>query len=432
MSTPGHSGFAGRTLSDWLAYIETVHRRSIDMGLDRVRMVLTRLVTPWPEFAVVSIAGTNGKGSTTAMLDAILRESGYIVGRYTSPHLVHYRERICVNGNPVSEAELCAVFADIESARGDIPLTYFEFSTLAALLLFKQRSVDIAVLEVGMGGRMDAVNVMDADVAVITNVAIDHVKWLGASREHIAVEKAGIMRPTRPVIFVEPVPPQSVLRLASEVNAQLFLLTRDFGFADHGDSWDWWGPSRRIDQLPRPNITGDIQVQNAAGVMMAVDRLQSRCPIPEAAIARGLRSVVIHGRFQLMVGPPEIVLDVAHNVAAAQVLAENLDAYPTVGRTLAVLGLMRDKDVEAIVENLAARISRWFVGTIDDPRGATAGEVGKRVGATLIQKRATNQISEYSSVRRAFLAARAVASEQDRILVFGSFHAVGDILGLLT
>ncbi|MDH3281026.1 MAG: bifunctional tetrahydrofolate synthase/dihydrofolate synthase [Gammaproteobacteria bacterium] len=431
MSTPAHSGIAGRGLSDWLGYIETVHRRSIDMGLDRVRMVLERLVAPWPRFAVISVGGTNGKGSTTAMLDAILRESNYSVGRYTSPHLVHYRERICINGDPVSETELCAAFAEIERMRGDIPLTYFEFSTLAALLLFRERGIDIAVLEVGMGGRLDAVNVMDADVALITNVAIDHVKWLGASRERIAVEKAGIMRPARPVVCVDPLPPHSVLRLAAEVNALLFLLNRDFGFANHGDSWDWWGPGRRLELLPQPNIVGDIQVQNAAGVIMAIDQLQPRCPIPEGAIARGLRSVVIHGRFQVLAGVPEVVLDVAHNAAAAQVLAENLDAHRCVGRTLAVFGVMRDKDIEAIVAKLAARVDRWFVGSIDDQRGANAGEVGRRVCEVLKTLHVAEQVSEHGSVRRAFDAARAAASDQDRILVFGSFHTVGDILGTL-
>ncbi len=430
MSTAAHSGFASRTLGDWLAYIETVHRRSIDMGLDRVRMVLERLIVPWPEYTVLSVAGTNGKGSTTAMLDAILRAADYRVGRYTSPHLEHYHERICVDGSPVSDTELCAAFASIDSVRGEIPLTYFEFSTLAALLLFRDRGVDVAVLEVGMGGRLDAVNVLDADVAVITNVAIDHVKWLGSTRERIAVEKAGIMRPARPVVCVDPKPPQSILSLATEVKAWLYLLNRDFGFAGHGDTWDWWGPDRVLSGLPRPNIPGDIQVQNAAGVIMALDRLQPTCPIPDGAIARGLRSVVVRGRFQILPGRPAVILDVAHNPAAVNVLSENLAAYPCPGRTLAVFGVMRDKNVEAIAAKLAARIDRWFVGTISEQRGAPAHEVGGRVRKAL-GSGAADLVSEHSSMRRAFLSARAAAAEDDRILVFGSFHVVGDILSLL-
>ncbi len=401
------------------------------MGLDRVRMVLQRLVEPGPDFRVVSVAGTNGKGSTTAMLDAILRESGYVVGRYTSPHLVHYNERICVNGEPADDRTLCEAFTAIEAARADIPLTYFEFSTLAALFVFCRSAVDIAVLEVGMGGRLDAVNVMDADVAVITNIAIDHVKWLGATRERIALEKAGIMRPTRPVVMADPFPPKSVLRLADEIEAPLFLLDREFGFSNHGDVWDWWGPEVTIRRLPRPSVPGAIQIQNAAGVLMTVNRLQTHCRISAEALRRGLRSVSIPGRFQVIEGSPEIILDVAHNPAAAQVLAANLNARPSSGRTLAVFGVMRDKDVEDIVLELAPCVDRWLVGTVDDPRGAVASEVARRVRTALERKQVVSRVSKHPSISRAFIAAQAAVTGPDRILVFGSFHAVGDILAAL-
>ncbi len=420
-----------RSLDEWLTYIQTVHPRSIEMGLDRVRQVLDRLDIASPSHALISVAGTNGKGSSVGLLEAILMEMGYRVGAFTSPHLVHYAERIRVQRTPVSGSELCRALAMIEAARGDVALTYFEFGTLAALLVFRVHKVDIAVMEVGMGGRLDAVNAVDADIGLITSIGVDHVNWLGQDRAQIAVEKAGIMRPARPVVVVDPEPPLSLVTHAHHVDARLYLLNQQFGYQTRDDDWEWWGPQQRqYRALPRPALIGPWQVRNAAGVLMALASLSHRLRVNEEAIHDGLRSVSVPGRFQVIPGAPDIILDVAHNLEAVLAMRDQLRCMERRKHTIAVCAMLRDKPIRKIAALLAEDIDHWFVAPIDDARGATGkdmrGLILRGLGAG-----ADHRVVLCTSVTAAFDEAQTLAGPDDRLLVFGSFHTVGDIIAYL-
>ncbi len=417
-----------RSLADWLTHIESVHHRSVDLGLERIRRVIGNLdILPLP-YPLINVAGTNGKGSSVALLEAMLSAAGPRVGSFTSPHLVHYTERIRIDGRPVSAAELCGVFADIEAARREVPLTYFEFGALAALLLFRARDIDIAVMEVGMGGRLDAVNAVDADVALITSVAIDHTQWLGHDRDHIAVEKAGIMRSGRPVVYAEPHPPATLTAEAHRIQARLYRQPDDFYFRAHGDRWDWHGPVWRRLGLPRPALPGPVQLQNAAGVLMVLECLPGGLQIGNPAVRSGLRSVRAPGRFQILAGRPTVVLDVAHNPASVSVLRKQLHSLPGCGRTLAVCAMLRDKPIELMVRTLAADVDRWYVAAVNSPRGTTGEQMHERVTAGISEVVAAPAVHLCPSVVDAFGAARSEAAAGDTIVVFGSFYTVGDII----
>ncbi len=417
-----------RDLNGWLKYIESVHHRSIDMGLERAGSVLRRLLPEAAPYVTVNIAGTNGKGSSVAMLGSILRSAGYRVGAYTSPHLVRYNERIAIDGEPVSDSLLCDAFEQVEEARDSIPLTYFEFGTLAALLIFSAQRIDAALLEVGMGGRLDAVNLVDADVSLVTNVGFDHTQWLGSDRDAIGAEKAGIYRAGRPAVCGDPQPPPALLDHARRVGARLVRLGVEFGFeVKSRQQWEW----RRADDapmlLPTPSLPGPFQVQNAAAVVMCCHCLPMK--VERAQIARGLDGVRLAGRFQRIVARPcEVVLDVAHNPASIEGLKANLAALDHHGRRLAVCGILRDKPVAAMVALLAGEFDAWFIGSLLDGRGATAGEIAEHVRPLM---QAWQSVNTYDSVTSAFAAARGVAEAEDRIVVFGSFHTVGDILAQL-
>jgi dihydrofolate synthase/folylpolyglutamate synthase len=413
-------------LAGWLAYIEQQHPQTIALGLDRVGRVRDAMGLA-PAVPVITVAGTNGKGSTCAMLEAILTAAGYRVGLYTSPHLLRYNERVRIGGLEADAAALVASFARVEAARtesGDnTRLTYFEFGTLAAVDLFLRSAVDVLVLEVGMGGRLDAVNVFDADCAIVTSVGLDHMDYLGNTREAIGYEKAGIFRAGRPAVIADPEPPASVLAHAQSTGAKLLCIGRDFGYARERGHWSFWGPAGRRSGLPEPALQGAIQLQNASAVLAALDTQNERLPVSADALRRGLTGVRLGGRFQLLPGRPTLVLDVGHNPQAAAVLAQNLADLGPCSGTAAVFGMLRDKDIAGVVKLLVRHIDRWYACTLPPPRGAQASEL-----AQALRQAGVDRVREFENPARAYAAACSAAAENDRIIVFGSFHTVADVI----
>jgi len=380
-------------------------------------------------FAVFTVAGTNGKGSTVAMLDAILRAGGYRVGTYTSPHIVRYNERVRLHDRDATNTELCEAFARVEAVRGEIPLTYFEFGTLAALQLLVSAHLDVAVLEVGMGGRLDAVNAIDADCAIVTSVDIDHVQWLGPTREEIGREKAGIYRSGRPAICGDEHPPRSLVEYAADIDAALAVRGRDFDFeraATTDAGWVWRSRTQVRSGLPVPTLRGDHQFANAATALMALETMADRLPVSQAHIRDGLFQARASGRFQVVPGSPMLILDVAHNAEAARSLARTLAQMPCGGRTIAVFGMLADKDVAAVTQAMRGVVDRWYVFTLALPRGARANELRRVLTAQGI-----DDVQEFDAPVAAHTAAVAAAQPSDRIVVFGSFYTVGDILARL-
>jgi dihydrofolate synthase/folylpolyglutamate synthase len=396
----------------------------MELGLDRVSIVAERLALTRPPFRVISVAGTNGKGSTVAMLQAILHTAGYRVGSYTSPHMLRYNERVCIGADPVSDAQLCAVFELIEQTRLDTPLTYFEFGTLAALQLFAQQGIDVAILEVGLGGRLDAVNVVDADAAIVTSVGTDHTHWLGQGREQIGREKAGIFRRARPAICADPDPPASVRELADAIGARFLQIGDDFRIERESASWRWRSRQQLRAGLPYPAMRGDYQVRNASAALMALETLSEYLPVTQAQVRDGLLTAFIPGRFQTLPGRPVRVLDVAHNVEAAAALAETLKTQPVLGKTAAVLGILRDKPIERVLSAMAPVVARWYLTTLATERGAGAEELLAVLKAMGLNASA----SLYPDPRSAYRAACSDAGKSDRVVVFGSFYTVSDIL----
>ena len=409
-----------RPLPDWLAYIERQHPQSIALGLDRVREVFSALEIKI-SCPVVTVGGTNGKGSTCAILESVLGFAGYRAGLYSSPHLLRYNERVRIAGREAEDAVLAEAFAAVESARGSIPLTYFEFGTLAAFFLFSRESLDVAILEVGLGGRLDAVNVVDADCAVLTSIGIDHVEFLGDSREEIGREKAGIFRPGRPAVIADPDPPRSVLGS----DAKLLLLGRDFGYQPQGTQWSYWGPAGRRSGLAHPALRGAMQLRNASAAFAALDTLREQLPIAMQDVRRALAEVALPGRFQVLPGRPQIVLDVAHNPEAAAALAANLGDSGFSPETIAVFGMLRDKDIAGVVRAVAPRITRWHLTSLPGPRGADAEELFEILSKENIKTQAT----KHPTVASALAAAKNEAAENDKIVVFGSFLTVAGAYG---
>jgi dihydrofolate synthase/folylpolyglutamate synthase len=395
------------------------------MGLTRVRTVARRLGLAF-KCPVITVAGTNGKGSTCAMLEAVLLQAGYRTGVYTSPHLVHFEERCRLHGESASAEAFAEAFAAVEAVRGDVSLTYFEFSTLAILHLMARANLDVAILEVGLGGRLDAVNIIDADCAVITSIDLDHMAILGNDRESIGFEKAGIMRAGRPVIVSDPVPPQSVIDHAGAVGADLWLFGRDFNFSGDKQQWAWAGRERRYSGMAYPALRGANQLINASGVLAALDALRQRIPVTAQAVRNGLAMVELPGRFQIVPGQPVLVLDVAHNPHSVAALAANLDAmgfYPT---THAVLGAMADKDLLPMLQKVNPMIDRWYFTDLPLPRAAKAKDLQQAWAAQ--NQRADASSSVHADPMQALQAAIDVADPADRIVVFGSFYTVGGVL----
>ena len=417
------------TLLQWLAYLETLHPMPVAMGLDRVGVVASRLAIRIAG-PVITVAGTNGKGSTCAMLESIYRHAGYRTGLYMSPHLLRFNERVRIGGEPADDATLVGAFDAVEAARTGtgataprvpVPLTYFEFTTLAALLLFEQAKPDVLVLEVGLGGRLDAVNVIDADVAVITTVDIDHVEYLGPTREAIAREKAGIMRAGRVAVCGEPDPPQSLIEHAREIGAPLWRIGHEYRYEAEALQWRYRGPGGARHGLPVPALRGGYQLGNAATVLAAIDALRERLPVAAGAIRDGLVHVELAGRFQVLPGRPAIVVDVAHNPHAARALADALNAMGWFPRNYAVFGMLADKDIDGVIAAMRTRIDVWHVATLPGPRGASADALARRLREAGVAETA---VKRFDSIAQAFRAARDESRETDRIAAFGSFLTV--------
>jgi len=412
-----------RTLAGWLEYIERQHPSTIALGLDRVAAALRELDIA-PACPVITVGGTNGKGSTCAMLASILGSAGYRVGLYTSPHLLRYNERVQLCGREAGDAALCEAFAAVERARRQIALTYFEYGTLAAAWLFAREQLDAVILEVGLGGRLDAVNVFDADCAALTSISIDHVEFLGDTREAIGREKAGIFRSARPAVVAESDPPASVLDVARRTGAQLLLMGRDFGYSAAGTQWSYWGPAGRRHGLAHPALRGSVQLRNAAAALAVLDALRERLPVGMQDVRRGLATVALPGRFQVLPGRPQIVLDVAHNAEAAATLAQNLAASGYAPETIAVFGMLRDKDIAGVARAVAPRITRWHLARLAGPRGTSARELARIVGEAGVAA----PMFEHENVAAALAAARDEAGENDKIIVFGSFLTVAEAM----
>ncbi|ADE15080.1 FolC bifunctional protein [Nitrosococcus halophilus Nc 4] len=412
-------------LTDWLAWQESAHWPRIDPGLIRASTVLQRMALHQSPFPVVTVAGTNGKGSTVAMLEAVLLAAGYRVGSYTSPHLLRYNERIKVQGEAVEDDAICQSFARIDTARQEISLTYFEFGTLAAIDIFHQAELDIALLEVGLGGRLDAVNALDADVAAITTVDMDHVHLLGHNREAIGFEKAGIFRSHRPAVCGDLDPPASVAAHAGRLVTPLYQIGRDFHYQMNDGRWSWQSGATHYADLPYPALKGIYQHQNAATALMVLKLMGERLPVSEAAIRDGLHSVCLPGRFQCLQGPVERIFDVAHNPQGARWLAQSLAQRPCGGRTYAVLGMLADKDVAGVVGSLENAIDIWFVGGLEGERGLSGKALAEQMGNV-------NPFAMhiYQTVAEAYRVAIDAAQPGDRVLALGSFHTVEAVMRL--
>jgi dihydrofolate synthase/folylpolyglutamate synthase len=415
------------TLDAWLAHVERLHHRPIDMSLERVREVARRLDIAFA-CPVVVVGGTNGKGSTCATLESILRAAGYRVGLYTSPHLLLFNERVRIDGAEAGDDALVEQMAAVEHARADVPLTYFEFTTLAILRLLMQARLDAVVLEIGLGGRLDAVNIVDADVSIITSVDIDHAEYLGPTREHIGFEKAHIYRAGRPAICSDPQPPASLLKVAGDLGADLWLFGRDFNYAglDYGkglQQWAYGGRQQRRASLPYPALRGANQLLNASGALAALEALSDRLPISQQAVRTGLLTVEIAGRFQVLPGQPAVVLDVAHNPHAAAVLAQNLDSQGFFPETHAVFGMLADKDATGVIRRVRDRIDHWHVGPTPGARGMSSAQL-----ANLLRSEGVSSLTIHESLADAFRAAEAAAKPDARIIVFGSFSTVAEVM----
>ncbi|MFO1321654.1 MAG: bifunctional tetrahydrofolate synthase/dihydrofolate synthase [Burkholderiales bacterium] len=422
-SPPGSPGGLPVDLPAWLHYIDSRHSRPIDLGLDRVREVRDRMGLT-PAFPVITVGGTNGKGSTCAMLEAILRCGGFRVGCYTSPHLLRYNERVKVSGRMVSDTDLCEAFAAVESARGSTPLTYFEFGTLAAVWHFLRTGVEVAILEVGLGGRLDAVNAFDADCAAVTSIGIDHIDYLGSTRESIGAEKAGIFRTGRPAVIGEPRPPATLVGHAAGIGARVLLAGEDFRAIDEATQWRYEGPGATRAGLPFPALRGSYQIHNAAIALTILDTLKACLPLSSGAVREGLLTVELPGRFQVLPGVPVMILDVAHNPHAAEKLSQALGAMKCTGRTHAVFGMLRDKDIAGVAGAVKAHVDRWYLGPLEGPRGADAQTLLRALDEAGVY----DEARAFANVREALDVARAAAGADDRILVFGSFLTVSHAL----
>lgn len=414
-------------MHDWLEYIESLHPEEIELGLDRVRRIFQNLQLKFENTHFVTIAGTNGKGSTLAFLESICLAAGYRVGSYTSPHLLRYNERVRIDGQDVSDDDLCKSFAKVEAARGDVELTYFEFGTLAALELFAAAAPDIVLLETGLGGRLDAVNIIDADVAVITSIDMDHMEWLGNTREQIGREKAGIFRASRAAICGDPLPPESVAEVANKIGAKLLVLGVDFIFEKEKATWHWQGQGEHLEHLPNPGLEGEHQYKNASAALATIEQLDPGFHVEREAIEQGLRFPRLPGRLETVAIKPQILVDVSHNPQAMRALAQYLVARPVRGQTYAILGMMRDKDIEKSLEPMIGLVHQWCVIDLPGPRGATSG----RLESALRHLNAKEPIRCFADAAMALQHSRSHAGSEDRIVVFGSFVTVSAIMAQL-
>ena len=409
------------TLDDWLKHLERLHPQAIAMGLDRVLSVKKALALD-PGYPLITVGGTNGKGSCCAMLESILLCAGYRVGCYTSPHLLRYNERVRVGGMEATDDVLSRAFERIERVRGDTLLTYFEFGTLAAMLAFADAKIDVAILEVGLGGRLDAVNAFDTDCALVARIDLDHLDYLAASREAIGFEKAGIFRAGRPAICADANPPATLISHAREIGAELLLISRDFGCIADNTQWQYWGPGGKRYGLPRPALRGAYQLLNAAACLTAVDCLRERVPVTARDIRSGLLQADIPGRFQVLPGRPLVILDVAHNPHAARALAANLAGMPGSPNTIAVFSMLKDKDIAGVVDAVKHGVTRWHVASAGGARAASAAQLVAALAGV------APSVTQFEDIAGAWHAACKIASEDDKIIVFGSFFTVAAVM----
>ncbi|WP_426070811.1 bifunctional tetrahydrofolate synthase/dihydrofolate synthase [Janthinobacterium sp. DSP2-3-3] len=418
------------TLPEWLAMLETRHSETqINMGLDRVQAVKARMQLAFT-CPVIMVAGTNGKGSTCAMLESVLLRAGYKVGLYIKPHFLDFNERARVLGEMASDEQLVASFNAVEAVRGDTPLTYFEFTTLAILHLLSQAKLDVAILEVGLGGRLDAVNVIDADVAIVTSIDIDHTDYLGDTREAIGFEKAGIFRPGKAAICSDPVPPQSLIDHAETIGADLWLMGRDFNYSGDKQQWNYGGREQRRNSLAYPSLRGANQILNATAVLAALEVLKLTLPVGAQDVRTGLVTVELPGRFQVLPGRPSVILDVAHNPHAAAALNQNLGNMGYHPYTYAVFGSMQDKDIDGVLAAMSEHVDHWCLTGLPSPRAATASELAAKVQIMLEDKPDSSEhtVSIFADPAEAFANAMSRAGENDRIVVFGSFLTVAGVM----
>ena len=411
-----------KSLEEWLSYLESLHPKNIELGLDRTNEVKQRLGLD-PSFTIITVAGTNGKGSTCAMLEAILRAAGYRVGCYTSPHLLRYNERVRIGGTEVDDESLCRAFEAVELARGEISLTYFEFGTLAATWLFHQERLDAAILEVGLGGRLDAVNAFDPDCAIVTSVDLDHMDYLGEDRESIGHEKAGVFRAGKPAVCADPSPPRSLLEHARETGADLKCIGPDFGADMRDGQWLFRSKGGWCLSLPLPALRGAYQLGNASASLAALEALQHRLPITPENIRCGLLEATVPGRFQVLPGKPVVILDVAHNPHAAGALAGNLGQMWCAGKTITVFAMLADKDIAGVIDALRGQIDLWLVAGIEHARGASADALESQLRLAGI-----GAVQTFSSIAAAYRHACQIAGEDDRIAAFGSFYTVAEVM----
>ncbi len=418
------------TVSDWLDWQSKIHAQSIDMGLDRIRSTYNKLISQKLAKKIIIVGGTNGKGSTTAFLEAMYVAAGYRVGVYTSPHLLHYNERIRLQGEPVSDEVLCQVFDHVETAREGVSITYFEFGTLAAFDLFQNNNLDIAILEVGLGGRLDAVNLVEPDVSVVTNIQLDHESWLGDTREKIAFEKFGIGRANKPLIFADDNPPSNIDELVAEQQLNLLQLGSEFGFAIQDMTWQWWSQNSKKFGLPHPRLKGEHQYRNAATALMATECLAEDLPLSMNHIRVGLAQCQLPGRFQVIPQPNEsiIILDVAHNPHGIHTFVNNLQSMHKIGNHSVVLAMLADKSVPKIVEALKPVIDRWYIAGLDVDRGLSAKNLQEKV---LQQGVNFKDVVCLNTVTEAVNAAKEKLEKYDKLIIIGSFYTVAEALPLL-
>jgi len=406
------------TLSDWISWIDAIHATEIDLGLDRVKIVAERLKVLSPACPVITVGGTNGKGSTVAGLESIFRAANYRTGTYTSPFLFKLNEQIRINGEMVRDSELCEAFAKVEEARAEVPLTSFEFYTLAGLYLFQEHALDVLILEVGLGGRLDAVNIIDANISVVTSIAIDHVNWLGHTREKIGYEKAGIFRHEKPVVCGDFDPPATLIEVAANLNSPFYQQGRDFDFKESTSTWSWHCQSRRYDELPRNSLA----TQNMSIVLMVITLLQRKLPVTREAIEKGLVEVKLPGRIQIISGSVTEIYDVSHNPASIEFLKKRLQEIPCAGKTYAVFSMLADKDIIGSLTPVKEVFDHWFVAPLKIKRAAT-----KELLEESFRNAEINNVTYFQDIEEAYYHSRQLAQPGDRIIVFGSFHTITDV-----
>jgi len=414
-------------LTDWLGYIESIHPSTIDLTLERIKIVIERLNLDI-SFPILTVGGTNGKGSTCSILESIYREAGYKVACYTSPHFLNFNERIKIQTLAVSDEVICEAFSRIESAREDVTLTYFEYGTIAAMIIFSEAHVDVAILEVGLGGRLDAVNVFDADCAIVTTVDLDHMDYLGHTREAIGFEKAGIYRPEKTAICGDFDPPQSLIKYAESIHADLKIIGKDFGYEAHHDSFDFLIDSTFVMNLPLPKLQGDFQLANATNALMAVKAMEDKLPLTEISIQKGITLTLLPGRFQEVKKMPSLIFDVAHNPQAARSLSHNLKTHVVPGKTIAVFSILKDKDIFGVINELNLDIDDWFIAEIQNERAASI----ENISNTIQKINLSAHIEAFKNIQEAYQFASKEVTRNDRIIVFGSFFTVADIMKIIS